>query len=457
MSFFDSLVTSLQKATAPTNVGARRPGEGAVAAQPAAQVPPRDPSVNVSGPLAPWMQDLFTQNQQIGEKNRTLTEPSEYEKRVNDTAQWTHIKSQNTENSLVPYPRPDKPLWDVLETEPERVLRKSYVADSQGAERTRANRSDILGINPSADAAKAFDINSVKTDRLSNSEYNALTDRQRAAVNENGELYNAVKADLSHQDRYANVSDDKRAAYNKLSEDMFGKDGGSKTYAPETLALLEQLDLKDPAARLDDYLQLKAAITSDDLGALATTANRGRAAIANPEFQDRAGYVNQFADSSEALIERLSQKTESMLGGYGHAASQGRSQEVQNLGGIGKIESAGIGFGEGSGNAHTNAKDIQFQKYYEALAVKGDYVLPDGTKLTDQQVLDDMKKVLPQNELNEFLGYADRRSGNAEDYHLHLGITDKAQYRSPEEFRKVLGLDGIDANHDWIVHNKTGE
>ena len=93
-------------------------------------------------------------------------------------------------------------------------------------------------------------------------EYDALSPRQRAAVDANTMLVNAVKADLAGA---GTGSGD--AAYQESVKGLFGEAGGSDRYAPETVNVLSQLGIKDTTrGDLDLYLDQIALLNEDDLG-----------------------------------------------------------------------------------------------------------------------------------------------------------------------------------------------
>ena len=93
-------------------------------------------------------------------------------------------------------------------------------------------------------------------------EYDALSPKQRAAVDANTMLMNAIKADLAGA---GTGSGD--AAYQESVKGLFGEAGGSDRYAPETVNVLSQLGIKDTArGDLDLYLDQIALLNEDDLG-----------------------------------------------------------------------------------------------------------------------------------------------------------------------------------------------
>lgn len=103
---------------------------------------------------------------------------------------------------------------------------------------------------------------------MTREDYNRLSPEQRAAVDFNTMLVQARERDLNY-DKTASKEEQER--YRALVDEIFGEDGGSSTYAPETLAVLKELDYKpDPDSKLgddlDDFLGLKMLIQEKDLG-----------------------------------------------------------------------------------------------------------------------------------------------------------------------------------------------
>lgn len=107
----------------------------------------------------------------------------------------------------------------------------------------------------------------VNVHRITWDEFNEMGEREQAAVQFNSALVQAARKDkrLFRAGRYDKVTDEERAAYDDAVTGAFGEGRGSKIYAPETMALINQLGTPDPASDLDDYLKLRVAITDDQL------------------------------------------------------------------------------------------------------------------------------------------------------------------------------------------------
>lgn len=110
-----------------------------------------------------------------------------------------------------------------------------------------------------------------RVDRLTLEEWEAMDPQQRAAIEFNAELVGAVRKDRRLEKEY-DTDKEERAEYDKAVAAMFGEDGGSEKFAPETVALLSQLGYEDQSADLDDFLGLKMAVKAKDLDNLTLPA-----------------------------------------------------------------------------------------------------------------------------------------------------------------------------------------
>lgn len=134
-----------------------------------------------------------------------------------------------------------------------------------------------------------------KVYELTPEEWAAMSPQQQAAVQFNGDLVQAVQRDRNRQDWYEkNVGQAERVAYDNAVESMFGTTNQPTVegieYAPETVALLQQLDL--PTVRsgdktLDDYLKLDVAITAKDVKNIDQALTPTRTGAQEWEFSER--------------------------------------------------------------------------------------------------------------------------------------------------------------------------
>ena len=153
-------------------------------------------------------------------------------------------------------------------------------------------------------------------------EYDALSPQQRAAVDANTMLIDAIKSDLA---RPAGRSDDRvygeGSDYQTSLAALFGENGGSGTYAPATVAALEQLGLADTEhGDLDNYLNQSALVTDIDLQS-----------IGSGEFSEtaRGQQAQLFSENALNSIASTLQSGYGMLSGVTAASQQ--SSDLNDL------------------------------------------------------------------------------------------------------------------------------
>ena len=196
------------------------------------------------------------------------------------------------EATAAPVQEPEAPkgltLWDRLgeafgapgdaarTPEPPRVL------TGLEGQRDRLNGSDSMANQDQSRAAgkktslqqnQSLTPGDFSSEQMSVEAYLNLAPNQRAAVDANTALVSAVEKDIADwgsrqvKDRVINDKD-----YLSGVKGKFGDDGGSDTYAPRTMAVLNDLGLNTEGRDLDQYLNLSALVTADDLKGLAKGA-----------------------------------------------------------------------------------------------------------------------------------------------------------------------------------------
>ena len=134
-------------------------------------------------------------------------------------------------------------------------------------------------------------------EQMSVDAYLQLAPRQRAAVDANTALIAAAEQDTASWAKEQLAGKPMDENYLAQVNEAFGDKGGSDTYAPRTMAVLEDLGLNLQGKDLDQYLNYSALVTADDLAGLAS----GAAAVPGDARQE-----NAFA-FSEAASMRLSE------------------------------------------------------------------------------------------------------------------------------------------------------
>ena len=271
--------------------------------------------------------------------------------------------------------------------------------------------------------------------------YNALSPEQRAAVDFNTMLVRAVRKDTSHQDTY-DPSKQEKAQYQADVDKMFGDGLGSDLYAPETMAVLRQISFSDKYADLDDFLKLNAAITAKDLKGIGTPPAEGvlspgsgfNDALNNGGYE-RADLVQALANQTAAMQEALV-KGHAMLQSVNATAKEDRYQDVRLMGGNAQHAKAGLGYQPPVYDASGVPQDLNtyFQDAFEKLANR-------ANNKDSQDILGAVRQALHPDELQAFMSYVDSRTSNAERFGQPLGEADGVKYRTPEQFRQLLGLE----------------
>jgi hypothetical protein len=210
-------------------------------------------------------------------------------------------------------------------------------------------------------------------------------------------------------------------------------------YAPETMAVLRQIGYNDgktdKSGDLDDFLGLKAAIKTKDLDNLTVNLEQGMsttAAAEAPGAAPRTERINLATDlaTSTQQMERALAKGNELLGAQTvtQAAKLERNDDVDFMGGLqNQLGKPPVGYG-------TDEVSQYFQQAFDILS------RPENSGDKDQ-ILATMNTELSPSEFNAFLAYADNRSAMSERYKMPLGQDEKAKYKTPEQFRKMLGLD----------------
>ena len=121
--------------------------------------------------------------------------------------------------------------------------------------------------------------------------YDALSDQQKAAVDWNTLLIDAREKDLTAP--LAPQSKSEREKYEAEVVRLFGDQGGSTRYAPNTMDLLSRLDVVQLGQDLDEYLSLERAIDDTQIADFKFT-DRDLAtldALAGSEPEQQASYA----------------------------------------------------------------------------------------------------------------------------------------------------------------------
>ena len=214
-----------------------------------------------------------------------------------------------------------------------------------------------LGNASTANDREAYDKEPINFSAMTWEQYEALPFNERAMVDANTLIREAVDADqrlikkfdanadgrLTYQE--ARRKDEQSKNYETAFKGAFGERGEtgrskaigieSTTYAPNTVAALNLLGLKDRTGGIDDYLSGSAYITEDDMNSIAkekrftgASGNGGRSAR-DTWLADIASKMQQFSDS--AAQGRIAQGETAMPFKVANAGSDTYKQLVNDL------------------------------------------------------------------------------------------------------------------------------
>ena len=269
-----------------------------------------------------------------------------------------------------------------------------------------------------------------KVEAMTTAEYEALTPEQRAAVDFNTLLVDAVNRDKSSQGEYKKTANaTERAAYNETVEDMFGSGHGSELYAPATVAVLDQIKFDDTTKDLDEFLDLRAALTDKDVANIAKAGDNPKMTLAEvpafstPEKQavasqqrQRTEYAQEISEKTAAAIEEQMKRSNAVLADFRSTFSNATTSAITGLGGAGP---------------EIVAPNQDFAGLFDTFTQK-QYV---GTV---QESLAQMRAQYGDQFTNDFQQYLTDRTAEAKRYSLPLGETKGVQYASVDELERVL-------------------
>lgn len=322
---------------------------------------------------------------------------------------WNALATASSRRSTAPAPEP-KPTEKPKSWWAEKYGNVDGELHSVGTAKREQTRIVDQETQNRRDWDQGINAGQVNTRKLSWDEYNALNPRQRAAVDANTALYEAVAAD-----RAAATNGMKGdAAYQKRVTDLFGANGGSDTYAPNTVALLEKLGLGNKLGDLDRVLDLNSLVNENDLTSIpADVASQMSAA---PGAAVRG---------ATAVRQHNAQVfSESALANLGAALGEGRGFRELN------DPNTPVGF---TPDAAPGTADARLNQLFDVMAtgeLNNDELnqtvaaFESEYGLNSQAIFDYLEKRLRKNETDAALGHA-----------APLGSVEGLQYLDPAAFR----------------------
>lgn len=273
--------------------------------------------------------------------------------------------------------------------------------------------------------------------------YNALSPAQRAAVDFNTLLVGAREKDLNTS--YAPTQGETKK-YDRTVEKMFGEEGGSETYAPETVGLLKSIDFKGVGQDLDEYLSLERAVSAKELGDFKFTQDTPvrlpAAAAPTPQQYTEARRPENLATLDSTIIEAAADQiaeamtsADTVMRDFTDAMLVQRYTDVQALGGAG----GGLAepeWGYGQPGAFTSENDALGDEFFKFV-----YDFTTDTKNTSMEPIWgylDQYQFTPA-ETQQLFTYISDRAKNDKRYGDSEGSGNR---RSPQQILQFAGIGG---------------
>lgn len=284
----------------------------------------------------------------------------------------------------------------------------------------------------------------IKAVPLTQEAYKALTPDQKRAVDFNTLLVAAREKDLALTDEEGKSGD-----YDKSIEALFGKEGGSEKYAPNTVKLLQDIGYKGQGQDLDEYLSLDRLTSMDELGSFKLTpdeqAQQGALAprskpgvktytdvrstanqlLADADLVEQAGTLIDEAlknpqawDLPSAAQLRIGELPKGLDVPWGYAPFDAEGVSSYRLNADGLYDNEGDA-----------TKDWFFKDAYDHLSIPEQSISALWTGVTEHG--------LGEQDIQDMFNYFDIRSKRD----LEIGVVDPA-LRSPQDMRSLLGLGG---------------
>jgi hypothetical protein len=347
--------------------------------------------------------------------------------------------------------------WDRLKKNYEGRL--GYTAPKQPVNQSKASAAyNYQGPMGSAGAAvkepeekmPTFNMEETTAAPLSYESYAKLTPDQKAGVDLNALFVDAREKDLSDP---AAPTTEQRASYEKEVEKLLGPGRGSEKYAPETVALLKQVDLDLPGLDLDQVLALDYTITADDLmkfelkGAPAKEIYGAGAAgdqarvydLYRTEENVKLNLIEAVRKSRPA-IEAAMQDVMGVRGDVVSTMAADRKADVSSFGGTAHVDTkvAGYPLAYPTGvvpniDEEAAGKDALYTTAYGLLADKSKPMSELWNLIQNSPAAKD------EAELDALFKYFDQRSQQELQYGRPKGLTGE-NVRSPKELREWIGL-----------------
>jgi len=291
-------------------------------------------------------------------------------------------------------------------------LMEDQEATEQGDVATAMFKSGIRATRRGVNSGSSFE----KQRAMTAAEFAALSPRQKAAVELTSLLAAASERDRAIPRANRDVTDDYRASVEKLFTGE-GVEASRKNYAPNTVAVLEDIGWKGVATDLNDVLSGKLGFTRQDLVDLERPENKsGTDARANTAAKMRD-------DLQSSLVKAFAASRKEAVPGQNLLGAKRELLDYDEIPGF------------ATGKSREVAPGVDLNTYMRKAF---DILADSNSQYEPQQVLDQAKVTLSEEEFQSFLNFVDINSRESKNYRQPLGETEGQTYFDPVEFRQSI-------------------
>jgi hypothetical protein len=297
---------------------------------------------------------------------------------------------------------------------------KDTAADMEAAQRRR--EQDLLGIRPGSDI-ETDDLTSFneKVEEMSDEEFAALPARQKRAIEFNTAILNPLEKDLKASLQVSDVEPAQRKKYLAEVQRLFGKKGGSESYAPNTVRALQNLKLDLKGQDLDAFLNIdKSTVDDEEL----------------PLVQPGREYT-PLADRSR--LQQLISPESSIAPSPGTPVGESLIPNVDRVNMLARAEGL-----DTAGMGQSN-EDAQVRQIVDLLArpdaTEEEFLLMTGGEAANA---DQMLAILKNDpaDYSKIKQYAEAVLQSTERMDIELSPNADVTWKTPDEFRKLFGIEG---------------
>jgi hypothetical protein len=301
-----------------------------------------------------------------------------------------------------------------------RPVQTDAEAEAEMSEAERAFKSGVRATRKGMREGGRAD----KLKAMTSDAFAALSPRQKAAVELNSMLTEAIEADLpgadgkgvGHRATGKRSTTEEGKQYQAQVEALFTGEGATAPYAPNTVQLLSELGWEGaPATDLEDILSGKALFTRQDIADIGPSRG-GPDASLNTSMKIRD-------DIQSSLVKAFTSARKEPVQGENLLAAKQDLLDYKDM----------PGFSNKPGREVVPGVDLNsfFRSGFDLLS-------NSNTEFTPEQILADAKQNLTEQEFQQFLNFVDVNSRDAKNYRQPLGTNPEQTYFDPVEFRQSI-------------------